>query len=508
MVFGSKKNKNDVKNSVQNNELYVQAQRSLVASLIYDGSRVKEVFEICKPEYFSEPEYELIIEAMAELSRRDEILSTVSVAKELESRGQLKEVGGTAELYSLKNEGISVILKAPPITYAKLVKEQSAKNSAKNIILENQELFNEDSGMNARDAISEVKSQFEDVMSNLADNSSIIDVEQYVLKYNEELDKRLEISIENEKKSNGLQGIPSMLPTLNSYTNGWKPEQLITVGARTGVGKSIFAIMAAVSAAQAGKSVMFFSLEMSESDIIDRIISCISGVVLDKLKSGRLNDYDKQKINEAIDELRDMHITIDTDPKATVDTIRSKASKANESKAGLDMIILDYLQLLTPVGKSDNRQQDVANMSRDMKLMAKTFKVPIMILVQLNRAKNDEEDDKLPRLDDIRESAAIAQDSDVVVLLHRSTSKDETTPHTLVILDKNRSGASKKTIVCHSNLANSNFREITKEKNVSDDLSDESVEQLDELLSNSDDLDDLDDLDYDLDDDFSDELDF
>jgi len=749
-------------------ELYLQAQRRLVASLVYDGTSATRVFELVGPQDVDEPALELIITAIMTLARQDSEISVISIGKELEKEGLLAQVGGISELNALRIEGERYRLEAPSELYAKIVRESSAKDKLETLLVDSKDTFRDDSGMSAVDAISNLQSELSNALYGLSDDSTVVDVSDYMESYFNVLDERLKVSKENEDKADGLQGIPSLVPTLNKYTNGWQAQQLITIGARTGVGKAlsldtpiptlsgwttmgelnigdkvlgrdgkpttvvnatevqlerkcyhvifnngetitadadhrwitetsdsngqesvkttqeifetlhnvkgspnhyisatspinfglkelpvepyylgyriyhndikdifpnfdiydlnsiekdfipavylrssvnqrksllrgivdglkksnisdeiilefekkelsesvfellsslgliafisesnskieirfssesyfnliknkknnekfiiesivevdsvpvrciqvdnedhmylagkamvpthntVFAIMSLVAAARAGKAVLFFSLEMDYPEIIDRIVACMSGVSQSKLKNGRLSEEEVELVVKAQTELKDLKIIIDTDPKATVDSIRSKAFKAAQSPTGLDMIILDYLQLITPVGRYSSRQEAVSDMSRNMKLTAKTLNVPIMVLVQLNRAQGDEDDDKLPTLDNIRESGAIAMDSDIVVLLHRDATQDDTTPQTIVILEKNRGGESKKLIRCHSNLECSLFREIKREKETSERLTDEEMMELEDDI----DLSDFPDLDDDID---------
>lgn len=749
-------------------ELYLQAQRRLVASLVYDGSDATRVFELVNPSDVAEPALELVISSIMDLARKDEVISPVSIANELKERGQLKQAGGISELNTLRLEGQQYKLEAPTEIYAGIVKESSMKNKMSELLTDYKDSFKDDSGMSAVEAVSSLQSELNNALYTLSDDATMTDVTTYMKDYFAVLDERLQISIENEDRADGLQGIPSLVPSLNKYTSGWQPQQLITIGARTGVGKAlalttpiptpdgwttmgdlkigdevigrdgkatkvvnateiqlnrktfeivfdngekivadadhrwitrtllerkanipekvrttaeiveslkegsgshtikvtepvefekselpiepytlgywlgnggiigderreaeiakylgdfdvpisymrasisqrqellagfldaaggidddgfiyfesdsyaiveafseilaslgnivyrevdgihttlkfkavsypfkngskwgkvftpraedesyhiiveirevesvpvrciqvdnsdhmylaghtmipthntVFAIMSVVAAARAGKSVLFFSLEMSHPEIIDRIVACMSGVSMSKLKQGRLTPDEMELVHKAQEEFKEMKITIDTDPKATVDAIRSKAFKAAQSPKGLDIIILDYLQLVTPVGRHTSRQEAVSDISRNMKLTAKSLNIPIMVLVQLNRAKGDEEDDKLPTLDNIRESGAIAMDSDVVILLHRDVAHDDTTPQTIVILEKNRNGESQKLIRCHSNLECSLFREIKREKEASERLTEEDMEDLEDDIDLSD----------------------
>ena len=264
---------------------------------------------------------------------------------------------------------------------------------------------------------------------------------------------------------------------------------------------SVFAVNCATAAVENNATVMFFSLEMGKDEIHDRIFSSTSGVPLHKLKSGYLNAEDKTLLKEIFEKIQDYNLIIDVDPKITVDTIRARALKQAQSPQGLDFIIVDYLQLITPVGRFNNRQEQVADISRNMKLLAKQLNVPIMVLVQMNRQKSEDEN-AMPNMDQIRESGAISQDSDVVILLHREKNDGDSDSinRTYVLLEKNRNGETNRRISCLSALDRSMFLEAKSAAEVENEL-ENSVDDsdVDEILGTIDD-DDFDDID----DDFSD----
>lgn len=598
-------------------ELYKKAQETLVSSLLADGTDAIKVMEIVSSNNFEEPDLLLIFEAMAELLRNNEVISADTVASELEQTGNLKKVGGIATLYNLRNEGFKHILEAPVTIYAKIVKRASAQNNVRLILEESKDLVKEDSGVAVSDAVSEILSSLNNELNELSTNETTVDFSKSYKDYLSLLEKRREVSEFNQASGHKLQGIPTSLKTLSELTTGWSEGQLITVGARTGIGKalcidtpiltsdgwktmgtvskgdkvynrfnnlieitnvsevmydhkvvelyfstgetiiadldhlwdvydtvtkssktittaeiidnvsryviltsddiisinkyadhasvpvrcitvdshdrvflvgktfipthnSIFAVNNAVAAAGSGKTVLFFSLEMSTEELQDRIMASIAGVSLNDLKQGIFTDVQREKIREASKMVNDMNIIIETDPKLTIDSIRAKAIKQSQTPVGLDLIIIDYLQLITPSGRFGSRQEAVADISRNMKLLSKQLNVPVMVVVQLKREEKDSEN-PIPRIDDIRESGAIAQDSDVVILLHRDQTQDDTTPPTLVILAKQRQGPANKIIRCHSNLAFANFTEMKKTSDIKKMSEDEHLEYSDDI---------------------------
>lgn len=454
-------------------EMYLKAQRRLVASLLADGTNTPRVLEIVTAEDFEEPSYHLIFSVMAELARANDKISDLSVGEKLEQEGNLMKAGGPHALLTLTVEGKDYLLDAPVDVYARIVKEAAAKSALRRDLDEAIDAFQDDSGKPAATSVSDLQGVLNERLLRLSDSSTISHFRDETESYFDILERRKEISEENEANE-GLQGIPTLLPTLDKYTNGWKPGMLITIGASTGMGKSVMAINCAVAAATSNKSVMFFTLEMSTEEVMDRVISSTTGIPQKHLKTGMISPEEKTILSEQLEAIRDMKLTIDTESKITIDGIRARALRQAQSTDGLDMIVIDYLQLVTPSGRFNSRQEAVADMSRNVKLLAKQLQVPVIVLVQLNRRDND--DDSLPTVDNIRESAAIGHDSDVVILLHRDKVTDGTTPQTLVILEKNRNGESNKVIRCHSILECSIFREVTKAADAEGFSGDDDIE--------------------------------
>ena len=464
-------------------DLYAENQRKLIAALLYSGTHITRIVQIIRPDDFEDAAFSEIFSKMLEISRSGNEVSITTVASGLEEEGLLKKVGGPAQLYNLREEGRKVLMEATPESLARTIKQFSAKRKAFRIVKEAEDKFKDDSGVTAKEASSQLQDEINEILYSLSDDSNVLEISESVPEYRKILEQRFEIYKENLETSEGLQGIPCMLPTLNSYTTGWKPGQLITVGARTGIGKSVFATNAAAAACIAGKSVLFISLEMEATEIQDRIVSSISGITLNKLIQGRIEEEDIPKFEDAMKLLQSMKLRIDTDTNVTVDSIRAKALQLAQSEFGLDFIIVDYIQLMTPVGRrNESRQELVAGISRGMKLLAKNLKVPIMGLVQLNRKTGEGEEDAMPTIDNIRESGAVGQDSDVVILLHRDKAVDDQIQHTSIILAKNRGGIADRIIRCHSILECSLFKEVIRHKDSknSEDLSPEEMSEIEE----------------------------
>lgn len=442
--------------------LYDDVQRRLIASLIASSEDVAHVLETVDQSDFAEPEFEIIFATIVEIVRSNETVSVVSVAEYLEATGALNKIGGTAELYNLRNLGFKYLHDAPASVYARIVCELSVRNQTADKMQTHMHDLSFDSGQSAADTIASLQSDLNTMLFKLSNDETVHTMSDLAEHYIDSINDRAEISRQNMESAGGLQGIPSLISALNEDTSGWQNGQFITVAAQTGIGKSIFAINCTVAAAQANKSIRYFSLEMSRSEIENRIVSSVTGIPTTQLQQGTATDY--ESLHSGLEKLRTMKITIDTEPKLTVDSIRARCLQQAQSDEGLDMVVVDYLQLLTATKKTSNRQEAVADISRNVKLLAKDLDVPVIVVAQLVRPTKDQQD-MTPTQNDIRESGAIANDSDIVVLLHREESHDGAIPHTKVILEKNRGGPSGRVYLCHSNLACSIFREVVTKEN-------------------------------------------
>lgn len=252
--------------------------------------------------------------------------------------------------------------------------------------------------------------------------------------------QELYIDIERRIQNKGaLTGIDTGLLTLNEMTSGWQAGDLILIAARPGIGKTSVALGMAIAAARSGTKVAVFSLEMSRQQVEYRLLSALSEVMLFKILNGHLKgDYDFKRVSRALEELHGLSIAVDDTATMTVAELRGKCRR-ERSQRGLGLVVVDYLQLLsgsTARGRG-SRTEEVTDISRRLKLLAKEMNVPVIALSQLSRA-SEGRDDKRPRLSDLRESGSLEQDADIVVLLHRLDHKASGDAE--VIVEKQRNG--------------------------------------------------------------------
>lgn len=426
---------------------YKKYQEGVVRSLLARPETVIDVIEFVDSKDFEDLNLKIVYDSIVELYLENKIISLPEIAL------KISEGGGNVDpawLLSLEGGVSDWIQEAHPKTWAKLLKKESAKIKAVNIL---------------REGITDIVSGENDTLTEMDNISNKLlevslestvnetyDIRESVMKFKEE-------SKEIMASGGKISSISSAYPTIDYYTQGWGRTHLITVGARTGIGKSVFAINNAIAAMQQNQSVYFFSLEMTEREVISRMVASLAMIPILKVeKAEPLTEEELERQNEALEFIASSKLVIDTNSNVTADYIKRASIKQAHSENGLDFIIIDYLQLIQGNGKSRSRQEEVAEVSRSMKILAKELNVPVMVLVQLLREKRDEED-QVPKMYEIRESGAIAQDSNIVILIHRNKDKDSEIidPKATFIIAKNRQGEDNVYISVRTRLESSLF---------------------------------------------------
>ena len=408
-----------------------QAEQAVLGSMLVDKNAVLTVIEILKPEDFYRNEHAEIYSAIIDLYEKGEPIDLLTLKSQLEIRGNYDVINGFEYLVSLNNPMYSI---TNVESYAKIVEEKSilrrlidsaneisklsyGQNEEVSGVLElaEQKIF----------AISEKKSQksyavIKDVLVDTFDNL-------------EELANR----------PGGLVGLTSGFKDLDDKTLGFCPGQLIIVAARPAMGKSAFALNIAANAALKGNAaVVYFSLEMSKSELTGRILASEAMVDSQKIRNGKLEDNDWINLTNSAGTISEAKIFLDDSVGYTPTELRAKCRKM-KMEHNLGLIIIDYLQLMNASKASASRQADISEISRSLKMLAKELEVPIIALSQLSRAP-EQRDDHRPMLSDLRESGSIEQDADMVMFLYRD---DYYNPETEkknvaeVILAKNRAGS-------------------------------------------------------------------
>ncbi|HHV99323.1 MAG TPA: replicative DNA helicase [Clostridiaceae bacterium] len=409
----------------------IEAEQSVLGCLLLDKEVVPGIAEILKTEDFYREDHREIYDAIMDLFQKAEPIDLITVSEQLKLRGTLENVGG---LEYLTNIATSVPTTANAKHYAGIVEEKAL---LRKLIKTSSEIIS--MGYEASEEVSILldraeKSIFDIIQGrNTQGFSHIKDV--LVDTFN-----RLE---ELYNKKGFITGIPTGFTDLDYKTAGLQNSDLILIAARPAMGKTSFALNIAQHAAIHSKiPVAIFSLEMSKEQLVNRILC--SEVMIDshKMKIGKLEDDDWQKMARALGPLSEAPIYIDDTPGLSVMDIRAKCRRLKLEK-GLGLVVIDYLQLMQSRGKAESRQQEISEISRSLKILAKEINIPVITLSQLSRAPEARSDHR-PMLSDLRESGAIEQDADLVMFLYRD---DYYNPDTdkkniaEVIIAKHRSGS-------------------------------------------------------------------
>lgn len=410
----------------------LEAELSVLGALLIDNDAILKVADALHPEDFYLPENGTIYDVMITLFERRTPIDLVTVSDELISRKQLDRVGGPAKLSNL----VSGVATATNIShYAQIVRQKALLRKL----------------ISASSYIGELGFKEDSTAEEVLDDAerTLFAVTQRYLKQNftsvrQVLDDSFERLGMLAKQEGGLRGIPTGFKQLDRLLGGLQNSDLLIVAARPSMGKTAFALnIAEYVAVEENKVVGIFSLEMSKEQLVDRLISSIGRVDSWKLRNGQLNEVDMSNLIHAQAQLAEARLYIDDAGMASVMEVRAKARRL-QAEHGLDLIIIDYLQLMQgSLRNMDNRVQEVSEISRSLKALAKELNCPVIALSQLSRAV-EARIDKRPMLSDLRESGSIEQDADVVTFLYRedyyNKNKEEHNHITEVIISKHRNG--------------------------------------------------------------------
>jgi replicative DNA helicase len=409
----------------------VEAEQSVIGAMLMDREAIITATEILHPEDFYYHQYGVMFEAMAELHNEGRPVDLVTL------QDRLKEKNVSPEVYSL--EMVRELLNAVPTSanvksYAQIVRDKAV---LRRLIQTNEEIINECYAGNQ--GVDDILQETEKKVFNLLKDSNsgeFVSIRQVALN----VLSRIEAAAKNKS---AVTGVPSGFVDLDYMTSGFQPSDMILIAARPSMGKTAFVLNIAQHVGfKKGKSVAIFSLEMSKEQLVNRLFAQESRVNAQNLRNGSLTDEDWDKLIESAGVIGNSKLIIDDTPSISISELRSKCRKF-KLEHGLDMIIIDYLQLMTGSKKNqDNRQQEVAEISRSLKGLARELNVPVIALSQLSRAV-ESRTDKRPMLSDLRESGSIEQDADVVMFIYRDEyyNKDTTDKGiTEIIIAKQRNG--------------------------------------------------------------------
>lgn len=385
----------------------IDAEKSLIGSLLIDREAINKVADYLRPDDFYNRSHQIIYDAVFALFEKREPIDLLSLSNKLEGMGYLDQIGGRAYLTSLAS---SVPTSAHVGSYAKIVQR---KKTLRDLI-------------DAANHIITLGYKEDDDVENLLDEAEkkLFSVSQKSLTKNFlPLKSTLAEAIERitNQDSGILRGLKTGYTGLDDLLGGLQKSDLIVLAARPSVGKTSLVVNMALRAAKQNIPVGIFSMEMSVDQVVDRLIAANSGVSLYKFRTGKLSHREEQddflKITMACDELGNSPIFIDDSPSLNILQMRAMARRL-QSEQGLGLLVVDYLQLMSSSRRYDNEVQQVTEISRGLKSLAKELNIPIIALSQLSRAV-EQRDSHKPRLSDLRSSGSIEQDADLVMFIHR-----------------------------------------------------------------------------------------
>ena len=384
----------------------LEAEKAVLGALLLNDENVTQVVELLQAQDFYVPSHRVIYQAIVDIAQRMERVDLVTLQDVLDKKGQLEAIGGVVQLLSLQEDIPSLGLVAQ---HAKIIKEKAVLrdliNSASIII---SSCFNqEDREINA------VLDEAEKTIFQISNKRS----EQNFVQLNIWVKKTFQHLSDIKSNSGGLTGIASGYEVLDQMTSGFQKGDLVILAARPSMGKTALALNIGSHAAANGLNVGVFSLEMGGEQLTLRLLSAESNIAHHNIRNATITSDEWVELINAASRLSERKLFIDDTAGLDIMALRAKARKL-KSQHGIDFLIIDYLQMLHSTKKHENRHQEVSEISRALKALAKELQIPILALSQLSRAV-DSRMDKRPMLSDLRESGAIEQDADVIMFLYR-----------------------------------------------------------------------------------------
>ncbi len=406
------------------------AERSVLGSMIQDRQALLLGIEMLNREDFYQPAHQEIFDAMRQLNAEMRVCDLLTVDNELSRRGTLPGVGGTDYLIELSQTVPSTVNAR---AYMQIVSEKAI---LRRLISAGEEIGKDCYAEAAplEEILGKAEKSIFDIVMRQGEGDTLIPISEILPRTFEKIDRLAQLK-------GALDGAPTGFSDLDSLLTGLHGGELIVVGARPSMGKTSFGLNIAMQAARQGLSVAIFSLEMPREQLVMRLLCSDARVDLQAVRHGSLRDEDWLSLSRALGPLAASQIYIDDTSGLTPTMLRSRCRRLKMERK-LDLIVVDYLQLMTTGGRAENRQNEVSEISRNLKGIAKELNVPLVALAQLSRA-GAQRADKRPILSDLRESGAIEQDADVIMFLHR---EDYYNPDTEekniaeVIVSKQRNG--------------------------------------------------------------------
>ena len=408
----------------------VAAEQCVLGGMLLSKDAISDVMETIRPDDHYRPAHQIVHEAILELYGRGEPADPVTVSDLLNKRGELARIGGPTYLHTLI---ASVPTAANAGYYARIVRERAILRRLVEVGTRIVQLGYSGDG-EADELVDRAQAEVYGVTERR--------VSEDYLSLSEIMPGALDEIEAIGSRGGGMSGVPTGFADLDALTNGLHPGQMVVIAARPAVGKSTLALdLARAAAIKHSLPTVIFSLEMSRNEITMRLLSAEARVPLHSMRTGQMGEEDWTRLARRMSEVVDAPLFIDDSPNMSMMEIRAKCRRLKQRQE-LKMVIVDYLQLMSSPKRTENRQQEVSEMSRSLKLLAKEIDVPVIAISQLNRGP-EQRTDKRPLLSDLRESGSIEQDADMVILLHREDVYERESPRAGeadLVIAKHRNG--------------------------------------------------------------------
>ncbi len=391
------------------------AEQSVLGAMLLSKDAIADVVEVLREDDFYRPSHQVVFGTILDLYGRGEPADAVTVAAELTRIGEIARVGGAPYLHTL----VSLVSTAANAGYyGQIVREQAI---LRRLVEAGTRIVS--MGYGGTGDVDQIVDRAQAEVYDITDRRTSEDYAPLSDIMGDALNEIEAIS----NRGGEMVGVPTGFVDLDKLTNGLHPGQLIIIAARPAIGKSTLGVdIARAASIKHGLTSVIFSLEMSRSEIVMRLLSAEAQVPLHHMRAGTMSDGDWQKLAPKFGALSESPLFIDDSPNMTLMEIRAKCRRLKQ-RNDLRLVIVDYLQLMTSGKKVESRQQEVSEFSRSLKLLAKELSVPVIAISQLNRGP-EQRVDKKPMLSDLRESGSLEQDADMVVLLHREDAYEKESP--------------------------------------------------------------------------------
>jgi replicative DNA helicase len=411
----------------------IEAEQSVLGALMLDNSRLDAVLAVITEQDFYRQDHRVIFRMMLALQEAGQPMDVITLSEELHKHNELDRVGGLGYLVDMANNTPSA---ANIIAYANIVRERSTLRQLIEAAQEISKSSMNPAGLDSDDLLHLAEKRVAEIAEDRPKDGGLVGVNDLLKATVQRIDELF-------RSGSDITGVASGLTDLDQRTSGWQPGELVILAARPSMGKTALALNFVESAIfTQPKPVFVFSMEMPSAALIMRMMSSIGRIDQTKMRNGKLTEEDWPKLSSAVAKMKDKLLFIDDTPGLNPQEMRARVKRITREHGNPGLIMVDYLQLMQVAGTSEGRTQEISEISRSLKAMAKEFDCPVIALSQLNRGV-ESRPNKRPMNSDLRESGAIEQDADVILFIYRDEYYHEDSPDKGIaelILGKQRNG--------------------------------------------------------------------